>query len=185
MYNKGLISNSFIYEGKINIKLKNKEKSYTLKAHNTGTKLLVNTIAKALSGANISENIPRYLDFIYGEKENGEYKNKPTSILKSIIPFTGKVYGDVAKTPELAQDENCSCLLLSATISANDRHVVQNAPNKQLRMLNSNQEALAIIENKDNLLDLLYESLKDGTDAILEWRMIFSNKIAEENNENE
>lgn len=181
MYNKGLLSNSFTYEGMVNIKLKRNGKIYALNTYNTGTKLLVDTIAKALSGTSVAENIPRYLDFVYGEKnDDGSYKNE-SSLLKTSIPFVGKVYGDMAKTSDI--DENASCLLLSATISAADRNLVQTCPNKQLRMLDSNSNVLAFIDNKNNLLDTLYDSLKDGTDAIIEWRMIFSNKMEEVNNE--
>ena len=45
-------------------------------------------------------------------------------------------------------------------------------------MLDSKKQPLAFIENP--ILDTLYDSLKDGTDAIIEWRMIFSNKVEEE-----
>ena len=176
MYNQGFVSNSFTYEGKINVKLKCKDKIYTLNTHNTGTKLLVDTIAKALSGTSVADNVPRYLDFIYGEKDDKGVYIKEDSLLKTVIPFVGKVYGDMAKTPDL--DENCSCLLLSATISAADRNLIQTTPNKQLRMLDSKKQPLAFIENP--ILDTLYDSLKDGTDAIIEWRMIFSNKVEEE-----
>lgn len=181
MYNKGLLSNSFIYEGMVNIKLKHNGKIYALNTYNTGTKLLVDTIAKALSGTSVSENIPRYLDFVYGEKnDEGSYKNK-SSLLKSSIPFVGKVYGEMAKTSEI--DENASCLLLSATISAADVHSVPNCLNPQLSMLDSSNNVLAFIDDKNKLLTTLYDSLKDGTDAIIEWRMIFSNKMEEVNNE--
>lgn len=175
MYNQGFISNSFTYEGKINIKLKNKNKTFTLKVHNEGTKFLADTIAKALSGANISENIPRYLSFICGEKDEKGNINSPESLLTSNIPFIGKVYGDMARTSDMP--ENWGCLLLSVTISATDRLLKINTPNKQLRMISSDGTLLAYIE--DPILDTLYDSLKDGTDAIIEWRMIFANKVEE------
>ena len=178
MYNKGLLSNSFTYEGVVNIKLKRNGKVYALNIHNTGTKLLVETIAKALSGTNVTENIPKYLTFICGEKnlETGEYITV-SKLLRNKIPFVGKVYGDVAKTDKM--NENSSCLLLSATISAADVNPVNISNNKQLRMLDSNDNILATIDNKNELLNTLYDSLKDGTDAIIEWRMIFSNKVEE------
>ena len=37
MYNKGLLSNSFTYEGMVNIKLKRNGKIYALNTYNTGT----------------------------------------------------------------------------------------------------------------------------------------------------
>lgn len=175
MFNKGLVSNSFTYEGEVSFKLKRNNKLYTINTHNAGTKFLVDAIAKALAGNDITSNLPKYLDFIYTFTNDGE--EQIGKLITSPTPFTGIVWGDAASVETL--DNNTSCLLLSATIAATEKLTVaiEEVDSIQLCMKSLNGDILAYI--KDDVLKDLYQSLTDGTDAVIEWRMLFKNKIEE------
>lgn len=175
MNNKGFISNSFTYEGKVDFKLQKNGKLYSIQTDNEGTKYLLDVISKALSGQDISKDIPKYIDFICIDN-NGE----ELSLINHLVPITGAVWGALAcENTEIDINSN-GCLLLSGNIEATNKiSISENDYNNefQLCLCSATKNKLAIIQNES--LKNLYLSLTEGTDAIIEWRMVFTNKIKE------
>ena len=177
MINKGYIGNSFTYNGKVSFKLKRNGREYSLYTHNEGTKYLWDTVTKALAGQNVSDRVPRYIDFEYVLKEIVDTKEKevPHSLITEPIPFTGIVWGEMAQ--EVTSEHN-GTLMLTAVITANDKLSVDTSnpsiTRLQLTMKSKEGRTLATVSD-DSLYDL-YNSLTEGTDAVIEWRMIFKNE---------
>jgi hypothetical protein len=166
MYSKSSVSNTITYKGTVNFKLNNKGNIYTLNFSNTGTQYLTDTIAKALCGQNISDRLPRFLNIV---ADNGD---KKLPLLRQMVPFTGITWGDVVKPKN-----NGTAVLLTATILPTDKLPLSNVDSYtlELQMQSNTNETLAIIRSTpdDTSLHDMYNSLNDGTSAIVEWCMEF------------
>lgn len=155
------IENNIYYRGEVNIKAKRNGKIYNIDFHNTGTNLLTDTIAKALAGQDISEQIPKYLNFTY---KNGD---KVGVLIRRPVPFTGIVW-------KPATNNECSCLYLTATIIASDKQatIVTNTTEAFLEMQTLYGQTLATMTHED--LIKFYDILNEGTDLVVEWKMYFN-----------
>lgn len=178
MNTKGFISNLLNYSGQVNINLVRNGKVFTVPFLNKGTKLLTNAIAKALAGQDISDTLPRYLDFTYVIEQDGE-DTQEGRLINTKIPFVGIVWGDVA-LPANIQDPEGSALLLQATISSADKVIVTNLDSiKDFRLCITTKTGEVLAFVSDPTLKDMYNALSEGTDAIIEWRMLFHNNIKE------
>lgn len=168
MQSNGLISNFIDYTGKVTFKLKRGNKVYPLTTHNTGTQLLMDTLAKFMAGYwnEVKDNVPKYLDFGYLDD-----KGKFNTVLYQEIPFVGIVS---SSNPDAVG----SVVTLNATIPCTAVREITNEPDKwRLCTKTSSGEILATID-EFSLLDGLYDSLISSADAIIEWKLVFSNSIA-------
>lgn len=156
--------NNFQYKGTVSITLDvlgHKSKQYFF---NAGTKHLFDTITKALAGYSIAECTPRFLD-VQHQITSTEY----ASVLRTTIPFTGIVYGDAAEA-----SDNDGVLLLNATITAEDKQPLRALHNPRIVMTDAFKRELAIIDEAS--IQAIWDSINQSTDAIVEWRLQFSNK---------
>lgn len=175
MKSKTNISNTIKYSGNISVKLQRNGNIYKLQSHNTGTKYLTDTIARALCGQNISLDIPRYIDFVAIEQLSDKSSTDEPQVISLLyypINFTGITWGDVAYS-----NSKGTSIRLTATILPTDKLSLSGIDNYtlQLRIKSVNNEVLAKIEpdSGDTVLYDLYKSLIDGTSAIIEWYMHF------------
>lgn len=195
MHNKGEILNGIDYTGKVSFKLRRKGKEYSLPIKNAGTKFLRDLICKALKGESIIQDVPRYLNFIYYKVDD----SSPHSLLYSPVLIDNKFYGEAAGTTET---ESALCLraliAFSDILSQVNLRTMNNISKVQLTLETSPKgtsqqgDILAYLEDiydgekwlSDNLVTL-YESIngntekvgETGTDALIEWRMIFRNGV--------
>jgi hypothetical protein len=194
MHNTGQISNHISYEGKVTFKLIRNNKEYDLFTKNAGTKFLRDLVCRALLGSDITDDLPRYMNFTYTYKDDSNILRTSNLLLQRVLIDT-KTTGEAAGTTEVE-----SVLLLKALISFSDLlseinlRELDGIRSVQLtlesRGVNGRGQILASIEDihdgekwvTDNLVNL-YESINGklndpgvtGTDAMIEWRMIFRN----------
>lgn len=164
------------YTGKVSIRLKNKTKPLIFK--NEGTLQLGSLIADILSGSStainsLSSRVPQWIGF---EVMIGE---QYVPLLNRQVPFTAIVTGDSVQDNNPPQNV-IGKIQFTATIM-NIAVIVRTGLGQsyRLKMLNSSGEALAYIyDNRSsgqNQLELLYNALKGGQDALIDWIMYFSN----------
>lgn len=160
--------NTISYTGTVNITLNTKGHKSPLKLKNSGTKHLMDTIARALAGYSINGCTPRYVD-IQQQLDGEPYE----TVLRSRVPFTGIVHG-VPAGADVGSD--CSKILMNATITYEDKQpiAVLNST-ARLVMLDSAMRPLATI-NSD--IPLLWEKITESTDAFIEWTLTFENSTS-------
>ena len=164
MYEIGAkISNSISYQGCVEVTLNTKGRKRPMFLHNEGTKHLFDTISRALAGYSINGATPRYIDIQY-LTIGDEY----TSALTSLIPLVGTVYGEAAEAGEAD-----GRLLVNATITCEDKQPLTTLNSPRLVILDANHRPLTLI--KGDQIKALWEAITDATDAIIEWKLIFSN----------
>lgn len=176
---QGNVSNSITYKGNVTFKLRRNGKTYSLYTFNKGTTYLTDTITQALAGQDISSRIPTYLNLMYSNK--GADDTNKISLLTHSVPFSGRVWGESAKSTVDDTYKDYSTLLLTATILPSDIISGGNVDNCSLHLVMQSVDSkeLATI-SEDTLngnLHTLYKSLCNGTEAIIEWRMIFMNGV--------
>ena len=181
-------TNSFQYSGIARVHLTQKGKEYSFTVHNQGTDNLGNFFMKSLSGY-YSTNIdayksdrPQWFSF--------EYEDAPGNwipLIKSVVPFTGTTYGNAVNssndpTGTIAKVQFTAAIPTSAVIRRS------NLNGKAIRMVmwNNNipKQPLAFIQGVVNSADtigsnikLLYEALRSGQDAVVDWIMYILNKV--------
>ena len=156
--------NNLQYQGTVSITLDVLGHSSKQYFFNAGTKHLFDTITKALAGYSITDCVPRYLD-VQQQITTTEY----ASVLRTTIPFTGIVYGDAAEAPD-----DKGILLLNATITAEDKQPLKALRSPRIIITDTSKRPLAIID--DASIQTIWDSINESTDAIVEWRLQFSNK---------
>ena len=157
------LNNTISYQGCVQVTLNTKGHKRPLLLLNSGTKHLFDTITRALAGYSINGATPRYIDV--------QYKQTPemyASALTSLIPFVGIVYGEAAEA-----GENDGRLLLNATITNDDKQPVAIVNSPRLVILDASKRVLAQIEGEQ--IKTLWDAITASTDAIVEWKLIFSN----------
>ena len=172
MSNRGCITNSFDYSGSVAFKIVRNGKTYSFLTHNAGTKELMETIASALAGNDVSNKIPKYMDFVYTSNVDGTIA---TSLMRNRSPITGATWGDFVLDSN--DTNNGSGLLLTSMFTyENKLYVDFNNPNihPKLVMYSNDNVELASISDRESLI-ALYDSLTKGNSVIIEWRMLFKN----------
>ncbi len=159
---KSNVSNTFSYNGSVNISLKTKGRIYPFSFHNTGTKLLLDTVTKALCGEDISDSRPTHLDIQH--LVAGKY----VSALKSPVPLTGAVWGTAAQA-----SPNEGVVLVNGVITEEDKEItVGTLTSPKLVITTDSGGILASIDSSN--IQTMFSSITESTDALIEWRMIFT-----------
>jgi len=159
---KAIIGNSISYRGNLSVTLNVKGHKYPFTFNNHGTKHLLDTITRALAGYSITGATPRYIDFQH-TLDGTQYQ----SVLKNLVPFTGIVYGEAADA-----EENEGRVLLNATLTYEDKQYITTLYSPRLVILDDEKRVLAEITEGD--FQTLWNSITDATDALIEWKMIFT-----------
>lgn len=179
-----LSKNTFTYQGIIKLQLND---SNEVSLMNSGTAHLGNTICKALAGYNISDSVPKFIDF---ECQNG---GKWLSLLNRRIPFTGITYDSFQEI----ENDLMSRLRLNSVILYEDKKQDSISDNVRLRlaMYDKNNNLLAYATEIDNInnqagtstdittLLEVYNHITPGVDCILKWYMEFYTTYPETINE--
>lgn len=157
------------YSGKVKVSLSCNGSTREVLLTNSGTKTLWNTIAKALAGYNISNEVPKYFDMV---DSNG------TSLLINKILFRGTVWGE-----EVDNSTESTSVRLTATVTSTDKLLSTLSGGRQcnLRMYSASgkNHMAQISDTQDGVLRELYNTINVGTNAIFEWTLTFSNKSSE------
>lgn len=178
--NKGIITNHISYKGIVNIRSIIDKQIVSTSMFNSGTKDLMNLLTKALAGYDISKQVPKFINIGYANTQpQGTY----SFILNRNIPLTGIVWGEAVDTqniPQLDLDDSASSLMLSCTITSQDKTISSFNGSKLFLLLLSNdgKTVLAKIEDTDdNVIKDTYNRLTVGTDLIVDWYMIFNSEV--------
>lgn len=176
--NNGIITNHISYKGIVNIKSTIDKQVVSTSMFNSGTKDLMNLLTKALAGYDISKQVPKFINIGYANTQpQGTY----SFILNRNIPLTGIVWGEAVDTQNIIQlDDSASSLMLSCTITSQDKTVSLFDGSKLFLLLLSNdgKTVLARIEDTDdNVIRDTYNKLIVGTDLIVDWYMIFNSEV--------
>ena len=166
--------NTFGYKGVARITIKNKTRKHSFLLTNEGTSILGSVIVDALANRFNSRRIPQWVGF--DVQRDAEYQ----TILNRQIPFTGIVTGDSVNDPELPQENVIGKIQFTAVITSSDLiRSIYSGNNFRLKMISSSGEDLAYIYDirptAQNQLQLLYNALYSGQDALIDWIMYFSN----------
>ena len=164
------ISSGIGYEGEVTLKLSNGKtvsKTYTL--HNRGKEGLWKLLARAVTGYDVRSEAPRFIDVV-NFLNDGNY----VSCLKSKLKITGGVYGDLAS--DGASSEDSVSAKFTTVLTANDK-ISNLSPAYPSFVLYSNNAELAIVKGKyeDPDIATLINSVANGIDVIIEWKMTFKN----------
>ena len=159
---------TFTYQGRILLRLSDGSTEVYLK--NTRTENLGRTICKALAGYNVSDNIPKFLDF---QEQNN---TKWISLLNRKIPFTGIIY----ESPTEAENSLMSTLKLNSVILYQDKKLDKILESSTIRVAMYDNEnnllAYAVtlnnISNEHNLASV-FNQITPGVDCVLKWNMEF------------
>lgn len=176
--NNGIITNHISYKGIVNMKSSIDKQIISTSMFNSGTKDLMNLLTKALAGYDISKQVPKFINIGYANTQSpGTY----SFILNRNIPLTGIVWGEAVNTQNIIQlDDSASSLLLSCTITSQDKTISSHDGSKLSLLLLSNdgKTVLAKIEDtSDNVIRDTYNKLTVGTDLIVDWYMIFNSEV--------
>lgn len=176
--NNGIITNHISYKGIVNMKSTINKQIVSTNMFNSGTKDLMNLLTKALAGYDISKQVPKFINIGYAnEQPQGTY----SFILSRNVPLTGIVWGEAVDTQNIIQlDDSASSLMLSCTITSQDKTISSFSGRKLFLLLLSNdgKTVLAKIEDtNDNKLRDAYNKLTVGTDLIVDWYMIFNSEV--------
>lgn len=143
--------------------------------HNAGLDALFMTVCKALAGYSISEDRPIYVDLRKGPFSS----DSGTSILTKRVSVSGSSYS-------FDTDVNKWTCKLSATISYADiTSPAELSSEEELRLYLTNGKKtpsdLAYLTLKEEgSVPSELDNLKPGTQALIQWKMCFSNAIATE-----
>lgn len=159
-------NNTFIYEGKVTTKLKNRNGDIISHNHNDGTNLLFKFLCNCLISRFNRFKAPTWLDI--GTIEDGHTIEDFNSILKSSKPpLTG---GVVVNTTN--EGDTLYSTMFTSTVLYED---INNSADNNLN------EKYAVILNNDNEI-LAYSkivgdnlSMTEGTELIVEWTMNIQN----------
>lgn len=173
--------NTFGYKGIARITIKNKKRRHSFLLTNEGTLALGSVIVDALANRFNSRRIPQWIGFDI--QRDTEYQ----TILNRQIPLTGIVTGDSVNDPELPQENVIGKIQFTAVIISSDLiKIPYSGNNYRLKITNSSGEDLAYIydirPSGQNQLQLLYNALNSGQDALIDWVMYFSNAASTEGN---
>ena len=161
---QGTLSTEVRYSGEVHMYVEANGGRIEVCEHNSGTKALWNAIARAILGQDIRSSVPKYIDIVF--------PGTGTSLLFRRLPFSNAVMGDLAEKNKTTSDTRTS-VRLSAVLMNEYKTQSSAMGTLQLRMLNSNNEVLAVIESPSALSDI-YTSVVPGVDAVIEWTMSFS-----------
>lgn len=176
--NNGIITNHISYKGIVNMRSTIDKQIISTSIFNSGTKDLMNLLTKALAGYDISKQVPKFINIGYANTQpQGTY----SFILNRNIPLTGIVWGEAVNTQNVIQlDDSASSLMLSCTITSQDKTISSFNSSKLFLLLLSNdgKTVLAKIEDTDdNVIRDTYNKLTVGTDLIVDWYMIFNSEV--------
>lgn len=152
------------YHGFLNVKLKHKGKVFPFTFVNNGTKFLFDTITKFLAGYEVSDCVPKYFDF-QTKTSSGEY----VSCLQSTIRLTGAVYGDMAQA-----SSSDGRVMYNAIVTYEDKSSRSALVSPRVVLKDSSNNVIAVIQNEN--LHEVWESIVKGTEAVIEWTMVFKNQ---------
>lgn len=176
--NRGIIANHISYKGIVNMKSTIDKQIVSTSMLNSGTKDLMNLLTKALAGYDISKQVPKFINIGYA---NNQPQDTYTFILSRDVPLTGIVWGEAVDTQNIIQlDASASSLMLSCTITSQDKTISSFSGGKLFLLLLSNdgETVLAKIEDTDdNVIRDTYNKITVGTDLIIDWYMIFNSEV--------
>ena len=173
---KGQITDNINYDGNIKVTINNKGRKSELKLHNSGTKLLFDTVTKALAGYSIKNETPQYIDIKY--TRNNESINDDTnpliSALSSPVVLTGKVYGEPAGA---SSDVNYGRVQFEAELDHSVKIDNITGFNWRLELLSRSKQKLADIvdTNETHQVLYIYNAINNTNEVIIEWALQFSN----------
>lgn len=167
---------SSAYKGTVTVKIKNKNKvKKVVKGKNTGCKLLFRSIALALAGYALQDNVPTYMTIV-----NEDNNHKPNYSAYSLpVPVTGRSFG---------QDSNGDwfCRITATIPKANFRTDWTTTPyyavllnGKTTSTVSEEVNVLAYIklENKETTpvtpIDIL--QMENGSSLVIEWNLYVQN----------
>lgn len=163
---KGKIQENISYNGTIKVIVNDRGHKYELNLHNQGTKLLYDTVTKALAGYSIQNDVPKYIDITYSDNESGTYK----SALLSPVVITGIIFGAPA-----AATSNDGKLLLNTEIDNSKKAPTSySGDNWRLELLSVSKGILAIIENTNGQVKTIYDNITETNEVLIEWTLKFS-----------
>ena len=165
-------SSNISYNGFLNIKLKHNGKVFPFIFVNSGTQFLFDTLTKFLAGYTVYDSVPKYFDF-----QTAVSTNTYVTCLKSKIRLTGGVYGELAGANRSDRNEDKSAegrVMYSAVITYDDKLLDESLNSPRVVLKDSSNNIIAFIENPQ--LQTVWDSIVKGTEAILEWTMVFKNE---------
>lgn len=151
------------YKGKVNVKLRIKDKVVSINNHNAGLKPLSLSFAKFITGNPITENdIPVYLDLTKAHTEN----DPAVSMLITKVRLSGRYFELDSETDTYVAKFNAviSNSSLTETISRSDTSIFKLV----LCTAGTPQTPLATMDVSAETLSLI----TPGTQAIIEWTMM-------------
>lgn len=188
-------TNSYVgYKGEVIAYIKRKGKQYEIPIHNSGTPYLTDTIALALSGNNVQQRLPAFIDIKYKTNDAQSF----ATVLRNKVDISARTFN--AATYNVEQEYIPSSISIRAIITPADKDgtiQINNSDNTQMRLemyplpltdRNAKEEeyllASVICEGENNPLYQIYNAINEGTEAIIEWNMQFI-IIEEQNKEGE
>lgn len=169
------VINNLAYKGEVTARL-TKADSSPVTIHNVGYKALWDTLAKAVTGENISSDIPKTFNVFNVQRGSNNTIINESACLFHNIPFSGTVCGDTVST-----DPNSSCARFTAMVTRGDR-LAEIRNEAVLRMYSDrrdkNNKPIVLAEvwdTPDEPIKRTFNSVIDGVNAIYEWKMIFTN----------
>lgn len=158
-------NNTFSYRGEVTVSIKNKGVTFPSFMINQGTKHLLDTVTRALAGYSIKEFVPRYVDIVHGSPK---LEDSPSCLVQPCL-LSGVVYG----APAEATDSE-GVLLLNSIITYEDKRNIATLDNPKIVLRDASSNILAYVESAT--VNDLWEKITDGSEALIEWKMIFTNK---------
>lgn len=171
---QGMLNTDVAYAGQVQMYVETNGGRIEVCEHNSGTKVLWNTLARAILGQDVKGSVPKYIDIVYPDTG--------TSLLFRRLPFSNVVMGDLAEKNKQKSDTHTS-VRLSAVLMNEYKTQSSAIGTLQLRMLNNNNEVLAKIDSPSALSDI-YTSVVPGVNAVIEWTMTFSDITPEASSAN-
>lgn len=160
------------YNGFLNVKLKHKGKVFPFMFVNSGTQFLFDTITKFLAGYTVYDCVPKYFDF---QTKNDD--NNYVTCLQSSVKLTGAVYGEAAGAQRSNDNESKSTegrVMYNAIVTYEDKSSRTTLNSPRVVLKDSSNNIIAFIENQQ--LQSVWDSIVKGTEAVMEWTMVFKNQ---------
>lgn len=178
-------SNSISYKGVVKIDISQKGKHFPLTMFNNGTVYLGLLFSKILAGYFNSSDIPKWFDFEVSEGQ-GIWR----SLVRTSVPLTGATYYPLTGNDgdPLVEDGDPTGMIgkvkFVATLQSSNIKSFSTT-NKLLRFSmwdnNAQRQCLATLGDSstdgemNSNLQLMYDALKAGQDAIITWTMYIIN----------
>ena len=169
------VTNNLAYKGEVTARL-TKADSSPVTIHNVGYKALWDALAKAVTGGDISLDIPKTFNVFSVQRGANDEVIREQACLFHNIPFSGAVHGGIA-----GGDSSHSCARFTAMVTRGDR-LVEIRDEAVLRMYSErrdeNNKPIVLAEvwdTPDEPIKRTFNSVIDGVNAIYEWKMIFTN----------